>query len=248
MARSPGPLLLPPESGENKALPMPKRHAPRPSHAARWLLSVVLLAGLAVSVASAWVGLRYRDRILPAREVPEAPVALVFGAGLSSPGVPSPVLAARMEAAIALYREGKVSQLLLSGDNQSRYHDETGAMQRYALAQGVQPDHIRLDRLGLSTYDSVRRAQVLYGVKRALLVTQRFHLPRALYLANGLGIEAWGVAADAEPDKPSPYAWRELAGRPLALAQVLTRPPFAGEVTKARSAPAAETKGEAQRR
>jgi len=226
---------------------MSKRPSQAPSRVARGLLSAVLLAGLAVSVASAWVGLRYRSRILPAVEAPDAPVALVFGAGLSSPGVPSPVLAARLETAIGLYREGKVSLLLLSGDNQSRYHDETGAMHRYALDQGVKPDHIRLDRLGLSTYDSVRRAQALYGVDRALLVTQRFHLPRALYLANGLGIEAWGVAADAEPDKPSPYAWRELMGRPLALAQVLTRPPFAGETPPAASPPPPPASGGAGR-
>jgi len=173
---------------------------------------------------------------ITAREVPEAPVALVFGAGLSSPGVPSPVLAARMDTAIALYREGKVSRLLLSGDNQSRYHDETGAMRRYALSKGVKPAHLQLDRLGLSTYDSVRRAQVLFGVERALLVTQRFHLPRALYLANGLGLDAWGVPADSEPDKPSPYAWRELVSRPMALAQVLTQPPYAGEQGEVTSA------------
>lgn len=208
---------------------MPPRRRPSPPRLSRWILVLFLVSGLVFSIASAWVGLRYRERIVSVSEAPTAPVALVFGAGLSAQGVPSPVLAARLDTALELYRAGKVERLLLSGDNQDRWHDETGAMRSYVLARGMDEADLRVDRLGLSTYDSVKRAQGIFGVERALLVTQRFHLPRALYLANGLGLEAWGVPADAEPDRPSPYAWRELVGRPFALAQVLTEPPFAGE-------------------
>lgn len=202
-----------------------RRRSSRPPPFARWFLSFVLLSCACFSIASAWVGLRFRGRILPAGQAPEAPVALVFGAGLSAPGVPSPVLAARLDAALALFEAGKVETLLLSGDNRERSHDETGAMRRYLVERGIPSEALWIDRLGLSTYDSISRAQALFGVQRAILVTQRFHLPRALYLAQGLGLESWGVAADANPDKPSPYAWRELIGRPFALAQVVLRPP-----------------------
>lgn len=202
-----------------------RRRSSRPPPIGRWLLYFVLLSCASFSVASAWVGLRFRDRIIPAAQVPAAPVALVFGAGLSAPGVPSPVLAARLDAALALFEAGRVESLLLSGDNRVRSHDETGAMRRYLLERGVPAEALWIDRLGLSTYDSISRAQALFGVQRAILVTQRFHLPRALYLAQGLGLETWGVAADANPDRPSPYAWRELLGRPVALAQVILRPP-----------------------
>ena len=174
--------------------------------------------------ASAFVELRWRDRALPSSRSPEAPVALVFGAGLLSADEPSPVLAERLDAAIALYRANKVRKLLVSGDNSDRRHDETRAMKRYVVERGVPPGDVVSDFAGFSTYDSCYRAREIFGVKRALLVTQDFHLPRALYIANGLGIDAWGVAADEGRTESGTYELRELWARPLALAMVLFRP------------------------
>ena len=157
-------------------------------------LAALLLA--AIVLPGAWSYLRFQGKVHDdLASVPSAPVAIVFGAGLRSNGEPSPLLAHRMDAAIALYKRGKVQNLLLTGDNRSANYDEVGAMRRYAIARGVPEAAITLDHYGLRTYDSAYRARSVYGVTRAVLVTQRYHLPRALYLANLFGIDADGYVA-----------------------------------------------------
>jgi vancomycin permeability regulator SanA len=190
----------------------------------RWvmaLLALGLAAALGVWVVSLYVEKRYADRILPRSQAPQKPVALVYGAGLAPGGVPSPVLAQRLDAAIALYREGKVDTLLLSGDNSDRFHDETRAMLHYVLERGIPASAVQEDDAGLSTYDSSVRAHTVFGVREAVLVTQRFHLTRALYIANSVGIDAWGVAADEGRPRTRRYALRETLSRVLALGMVL---------------------------
>jgi vancomycin permeability regulator SanA len=133
------------------------------------------------------------------------------------------MLAERINSAIQLYRAGKVDKLLLSGDNSERYHDETRAMRRHALDQGLAPEALLYDVAGISTYDSCYRARELFGVRKAILVTQAFHLPRALFIANSLGIDAYGIAA--QPASKSPLdTVREFFARPLALAKVTWAP------------------------
>jgi SanA protein len=185
------------------------------------LLAMGLAAVLAVWVVSFYVEKRYADRIIPRAEAPQAPVALVYGAGLAPGGVPSPVLAQRLDAAIALYRAGTVDALLLSGDNSDPFHDETRAMRRYVLDRGVPPHAVEEDDAGLSTYDSSVRAHTVFGVREAVLVTQRFHLTRALYIAHSVGLDAWGVAADEGRPRTRRYALRETFSRVLALGMVL---------------------------
>jgi SanA protein len=139
-------------------------------------------------------------------------VALVFGAGITADGRPSPALADRVWVAAELYRTGKVQKLLMSGDNRFTYYNEPGAMRQYALQRGVPDADIVLDYAGRRTYDSCYRAGCIFGVSDAVLVTQWFHLDRALYTCDKLGIDAVGVAADRRD-----YAairvwwWRELA-------------------------------------
>ena len=190
----------------------------------RWVLGLLamgLAAVLGVWVVSLYVEKRYADRIIPRSEAPQAPVALVYGAGLAPGGVPSQVLAQRLDAAIALYRAGTVDSLLLSGDNSDPFHDETRAMVRYVLERGVPASAVEEDDAGLSTYDSSVRAHTVFGVREAVLVTQRFHLTRALYIANSVGIDAWGVAADEGRPRTRRYALRETFSRVLALGMVL---------------------------
>lgn len=189
------------------------------------MLLAVGMAALAVVASSLFVALRYQGRIHSRESAPAAPVALVFGAGLSAANEPSPVLAERLDAAVALYRAGKVKKLLVSGDNSDRWHDETGVMRRYAEKKGVPPEAMEGDAAGLSTYDSCLRARDEFGVRQALLVTQDFHLPRALFIANSLGIDAHGVRADAGNGVSWAYEWRELFGRALALVMVVVEPP-----------------------
>jgi SanA protein len=141
------------------------------------------------------------------------------------------MLAERLDTAVELYRIGKVEKVLLSGDNSLRSHDETNAMRRYAVQRGIPPDALFGDSAGFSTYDSCFRAKELFGVSRAILVTQGFHLPRALFIANSLGIDADGVAADDSAFGPLVYEGRELFSRALALAMVVAKPSpkFLGE-------------------
>jgi SanA protein len=187
----------------------------------RTVLALLLAAVAGVWALSAYVELRYAERIVPRAQAPRAPVALVYGAGLAPGAVPSAVLAQRLDTAISLYREGKVSGLLLSGDNSDRFHDETRAMVRYVLERGVPEAAVVGDDAGLSTYDSSVRARTVFGVKEAVLVTQRFHLSRALFIANSVGIDAWGVAADEGRPSSRRYLLRETLSRVLALGMVL---------------------------
>lgn len=124
--------------------------------------------------------------------VPKAPVAIVFGAGLTPKGHPSAILADRVDAAIALYRAGKVDQLLMSGDNRFVWYNEPRAMKDYAVKHGVPEGAILLDFGGRNTYDTCYRARHVFGVQRAVLVSQNYHIARATFLARGLGIDAVG--------------------------------------------------------
>ncbi|MCK7526856.1 MAG: YdcF family protein [Ignavibacteriales bacterium] len=102
----------------------------------------------------------------------------------------------RVEAGTSLYFSGKVEKLLMSGDNQSVYYNEPQAMREYAISLGVPGEAIVMDSAGSRTYDTCYRAKAIFGVESALLVTQSFHLPRALFLCNALGVKAAGVEAN----------------------------------------------------
>jgi SanA protein len=144
-----------------------------------------------------YIRLKTQSRIYPsAADAPEAPVAIVFGAGLSRDGTPMPVLADRVAAAVDLYKAGKVSKLILTGDNRFPEYNEPEAMRRYAISLGIPEADLVPDFAGRRTYDSCYRARFVFNVKKAILVSQEFHLPRAVYLCDQLGIDAVGVAAD----------------------------------------------------
>lgn len=129
-------------------------------------------------------------------DVPNAPVALVLGAGLNWDGSPGLVLRDRVETAANLYFSGKVDKLLMSGDNTSLNYNEPGAMQDYALSLGVPAEDIVLDYAGRRTYDSCYRALAIFGVNQLIVITQAYHLPRALFICNAFEIDATGVTAD----------------------------------------------------
>jgi len=157
------------------------------------LLPIGLLAiGLPRLISSIYAS----TRVYPTANVPQMKVAIVFGAGLLRDGSPTPILQDRVEKAAELYFAGKVEKLLMSGDNRFLYYNEPGAMHDYALKLGVPEGAIVLDYAGRRTYDTCYRANVIFDVNEAVLVTQSFHLPRALLTCNLLGIKAVGVAAD----------------------------------------------------
>ena len=157
------------------------------------------LAGIAVLVGLAprvYAAIRYGGQMYPLENAPAERVAVVFGAGLQRDGSPSPVLFDRVATAANLYHSGKVSKLLLSGDNRFLNYNEPQAMFEAARGLGVPADAMMLDYAGRSTYDTCYRARAIFGLTRAVLVTQAFHLPRALYLCDALGLETEGVIAD----------------------------------------------------
>ncbi len=183
-------------------------------------IGVVLSTAIVVLMVlpGAWVHFRYADVIYDRPEdVPPRPVVIVFGAGIMPDGGPSWMLADRVDAAVELYRLGKVERILMSGDTSGPDHDEVSAMQRYAVERGVPSGRILLDRSGLRTYASSYRAKSVFGIDGAVLVTQGYHLPRAVYLARSFGIDAVGLKAGIEryPGQDY-YDLREAAAKVVA--------------------------------
>jgi SanA protein len=140
-------------------------------------------------------------------ESPSGRVAIIFGAGLRRDGTPTAMLRDRVMTGTSLYFNGKVEKLLMSGDNRFDYYNEPEAMRQFALSLGVPDEDIVLDYAGRRTYDTCYRAGAIFNVKSALLVTQKFHLPRALFLCNTLGVEVEGVQAGNYYWNGSPFIW-----------------------------------------
>lgn len=149
---------------------------------------------------------------------------LVLGAAVYN-NRPSPMLEDRLLQGIELYKLGVSDRLLMSGDNGQMNYDEVNVMRSYAIAQGVPPEHVFMDHAGFSTYESVYRAQAIFQVERMIIVTQDYHLYRALHTANQLGIEAYGV-----PSNPREYMGqaardqREVAARVKDFLYGITKP------------------------
>jgi SanA protein len=162
----------------------------------RLLVTLGFLGLLGLALPRLITALHALGRIHQMEDAPQKRVAVVFGAGLRRNGSPTPILRDRVAAAASLYFSGKVEKLLMSGDNRLPNYNEPEAMKLYALSLGVPEEAIIIDHAGSRTYDTCFRAKAVFGLDEALLVTQKFHLPRALFLCNTLGMQAEGVEAD----------------------------------------------------
>ena len=173
---------------------------PSPRSALRRLITVGALGGiLAVAIMAAsltWVRSTAAGHVHDAGSVPDAPVALVLGAQVSADGHPSAFLEARLETARQLLEAGKVKAILVSGDHAEWGYDEPGSMLVWLVTHGVPASRVVLDHAGFDTYDSCARARRVFGVRQAVVVTQDFHLERAVAICRTLGIEATGVGDD----------------------------------------------------
>jgi SanA protein len=149
-------------------------------------------------------------------EMPNYRVALVLGAGIKPNGALSWPLRHRLNKAIELYNSGRVGRLLMSGDNQIDSYNEPEAMARYAVSQGVPARDITCDFAGRRTWDSVYRAKNIFDIDKVVIVTQAFHMPRALFLAGEVGLDAYGV--EAPPDQGRRAQYREY---PASVSAVL---------------------------
>jgi len=180
------------------------------------IVMIIVIIGLAVIISGpwllrAWVNWRVQSHIYTLHQsIPRNGVAIVLGAGLFRNGTPTPVLYDRVATAVELYKSGAVNKLLMSGDSRFAWHNEPEAMRQLALRLGVPDEDIVLDHAGRRTYDTCYRAREIFEVERAIIVTQRFHLNRALYLCDALGIEAVGVVADRRAYRATQQQWWSL--------------------------------------
>jgi SanA protein len=160
------------------------------------IICLAVLCILTLVISRLVTGLYARPKIYTAKNVPSRRVAIVFGAGLWRNGSATPVLIDRVTTAANLYLSGKVEKILMSGDNRFVDYNEPSVMRALALSLGVPDGAIVLDYAGRRTYDTCYRAKAIFEVSAAILVTQGFHLPRAIYLCNKLGVDSVGVNAD----------------------------------------------------
>lgn len=199
------------------------------------LIKIAIGLGLVVLFLPRLITALYSiPRIYSAENAPSRPVAVVFGAGLWRDGTPTTVLRDRIATAADLFFSGKVQKILMSGDNRFIDYNEPGAMREYALTLGVPESAIVLDYGGRRTYDTCYRAHAIFGIQKAILVTQSYHLPRALYTCNALGLNAIGIPSDQRDYRlGSLLFWnlRELPATLTAFVNVhLTHPePVLGE-------------------
>jgi SanA protein len=192
---------------------------------------VLLVA--AVGVTNAIVLLGGKGAKTDPKALPHAQAALVLGAYVQPNGRPSGMLEDRIRAAATLYRDGRVDKILASGDHGRTDYDEPNAMRHELVRLGVPDSVIFTDHAGFATLDSVVRARKVFDVKSAIIVTQPFHMPRALWLAHQAGLKAYGLEAGAGRNygsKGTEADLREVLARTKAVADVVTgaRPKFLG--------------------
>lgn len=184
----------------------------------------VLGAALAFGV-SGWMVLHERNSILSAEDAPPEHLdcILVLGCGVDAQGRPKPMLHDRMTVAVELYEKGWADKLLLSGDNSGPAYNEVGAMEAFALDHGVPADALLLDNEGFNTDASIRRARDVFGMENVVIVTQEYHLFRALFLAEAYGLEASGVSATLRTYGPKQVQWslREVLARDKDFARMV---------------------------
>ena len=199
-----------------------------------WLFTFLLVGLFAACLINFQVLSYSNNKIYPSvEEVPnDNQVAIVLGAKVWGEGAPSFVLEDRIITAVNLYKAGKVKKLLMSGDNPTKEYDEPTTMKLYAIKLGVPENDIVLDFAGRRTYDTCWRAKNIFGAEKAVMISQDFHLGRAIYLCENLGVEASGVSANLRPyDGENYWAFREFFARCSAWFEINFFPfePIKGE-------------------
>ncbi|WP_433077477.1 SanA/YdcF family protein [Dactylosporangium sp. CA-052675] len=195
--------------------------------AVRLGVAAAIVGGLITAESSMWLRLQAQGHVFDVASVPPAPVVMVLGAQVYDDGSPSPFLQARLELARQLYAAGKVQAILVSGDHMDWGYDEPGSMWLWLNARGVPAGRIIEDHAGFDTYDSCTRARRVFGVDKMIIVTQAFHLERAIALCRHVGVDAsgvgdttmrrfrlpWAQASVREYGAADKAAWDVLSGR-----------------------------------
>ena len=191
------------------------------------LLILVFLGAISAFLINTWVISRSEPWILSTADAAslDADCILVLGAGLWAPGEPSPMLADRLSRAMELWDVGAGRRLLMSGDHGSADYNEVAVMRDAALAHGVDASDVFMDHAGFSTYESMVRAKEVFRCSRIVIVTQPYHLYRAVYIARSLGLDAYGVGAEEIPYPNQLWRdFREVLARIKDVGYCLFRP------------------------
>ncbi|WP_425577335.1 SanA/YdcF family protein [Streptomyces enissocaesilis] len=197
---------------------------PRSRRARRRTVQALMLASVVALAPATWLHAAADSRVRTTADAPARDVVVVFGAGLRQGG-PSPYLANRLDAAAELYRAGRAKVVLVTGDNSRAEYDEPDAMRAYLIEQGVPDERIVSDFAGFDTWDSCVRAKKIFGVDRAVLVSQGFHIRRAIALCRSAGVDAYGVGVDARRDATWYYGGvREIFAAGKAALDAATEP------------------------
>ena len=155
----------------------------------------------------------------------DADCILILGAGVRDDGSPSHMLEDRLKTGLQLYELGASEKILMTGDHGRKEYNEVGVMKDFATEHGIPSEDVFMDHAGFSTYESLYRARDVFKAKRVIIVTQGYHLPRALYIANQLGLEAVGVSADLRPYRGQLMRdLREIAARTKDFAKCIFKP------------------------
>ncbi|MDO0927838.1 ElyC/SanA/YdcF family protein [Streptomyces sp. TG1A-8] len=197
---------------------------PRTRRGWRRLVQGVMAGCVLALLPATWLFVSTADRLRTPADVPRTEVAVVFGAGLWD-GEPSPYLAHRLDAAARLYRAGRIRVVLVTGDNSREDYDEPDAMRAYLRKQGVPDARIVVDYAGFDTWDSCARARRIFGVDRAVLISQGFHIRRAVALCEAAGVDPYGVGVPAAHDLTWYYGGaREVFAAGKAVLDAVLRP------------------------
>jgi SanA protein len=161
----------------------------------RFLFMVGLIGIGMILLIDFWVVTSTKDEIISISEVESADCILVLGAGVWANNQPSPMLQDRLDRSIELFEASAAPYLVVSGDHGQQNYDEVNVMKDVAIEAGIDSNVIYMDHAGFSTYESLYRLKTIFGAKKVIIVTQKYHLYRALYIAKALGLDALGVAA-----------------------------------------------------
>lgn len=176
------------------------------------VMTLVALGALTVLGISEYVRLSTNEQIYQSaddlKDISDVDCVIVLGAGLKADGTPSHMLEDRIKVAVDVYNATGADYILMSGDRSGEYYDEPAAMRKYAESLGVDPSCILIDECGFSTYESMERADELFEFDKVIVITQKYHLYRALYIANTEEYEAVGVSSNLRPYSGQPL--REL--------------------------------------
>lgn len=182
---------------------------------------ILVLFTIAIIVVNNLVATKYKGNIYDIKSVPAKNVGLILGAQVFDDGIISDILEDRIMTGIKLYKQGIIKKVIMSGDHGTEDYDEVNNMKKFAIAEGVKEQDIFMDHAGFRTYDSCYRARDVFGVDSMVIVTNEFHLPRALYIANKLGIDAVGVKSDSRKYATEHYNnFREFFARVKAFIDV----------------------------